>query len=77
MKNKISEKRIILRRAAGEESPTLSCYDCSARNPACGVNEATIVQGCRACLVYQNVNDNSEYICITKSLTSACFSFEY
>jgi len=66
-----------LRRTAEEESPLLSCYDCSAHNPDCGVNEATIVQGCRACLVYQNVNDNSEYICITKSLTSACFSFEY
>ncbi len=77
MKNKISKKRIILRRTAEEESPLLSCYDCSAHNPDCGVNEATIVQGCRACLVYQNVNDNSEYICITKSLTRACFSFEY
>jgi hypothetical protein len=64
MKNKIFEKRIISRRTAEEKSSSLSCYDCSAHNPNCAVDEATVVQGCRTCLVYLNTYDNSKYICL-------------
>jgi hypothetical protein len=77
MKTKISKKRIILKREAEEQSPSLSCYDCSARNPDCATDEKTIVQGCRACLVYHNVYDSSKYIFITKDLKRIWVSCEY
>jgi hypothetical protein len=67
MKNKIFQKRIILKRAAEEQTSSMSCYDCSAHNPNCGVDEATVVQGCRACLVYRNIYDGSECIFTTKN----------
>ena len=56
-----------------DEDPLLSCYDCSAHNPDCGIDETTIVKGCHACLVYQNVFDNSMYVIIVINKTSVCF----
>jgi len=47
----------------GDQSGSLlSCYDCSAHNPDCGVKESTIETGCKACLVYLNVHDGNNVI---------------
>lgn len=72
MKNHLSPKRIVRKRQAENSSSSLSCYDCSAHNPNCGVDEATVAQGCRACLVFKNVFDNSEYIYVTNHSNNYC-----
>lgn len=43
-----------------ESGASLSCYDCSGHNPNCGVSKSTLEGGCKACMVYLNVNDGSE-----------------
>lgn len=61
--NQISPSRRIIRKRTSEElSASLSCYECSTHNPQCGIDEATITKGCRACVVFRNVYDNSESI---------------
>ncbi len=65
MKNNLSPKRIIQKRTAEESNSLLSCYECSGHNPSCGIDNATVAKGCRACLVFHNINDNSEYILVS------------
>jgi hypothetical protein len=76
MKNNLSPKRIVRKRTADNSSSSLSCYDCSAHNPNCAISEATVAQGCRACLVFQNIFDNSEYISITNNFNKVCLCFQ-
>lgn len=59
-------RRVIGKRTVDELSSSLSCYECSVHNPQCGIDEATITRGCRACVVFRNVYDNSESIDVIK-----------
>ncbi len=78
MKNNLSPKRIIQKRTAENSTSSLSCYDCSAHNPNCGIDQAAVTQGCRACLVFQNIYDSSEYLCRTNKFNNLClFSPKY
>ncbi len=62
MKNNLSQQHMVRKRTAEEPDSSLSCYDCSAHNPNCGTDQATVTQGCRACLVFKNIHDGGEYI---------------
>lgn len=66
MNKSLSSRRILRKRADEESGSSLSCYECSAHNPQCGIDETTITKGCRACLVFRNMYDNSESVCSGK-----------
>jgi hypothetical protein len=51
-----------MKRYPRKADASLRCYDCSGHNPNCGVSESTLEGGCKACMVYLNVNDGSESI---------------
>lgn len=72
MNKSLSPRRILRKRADEESGSSLSCYECSNHNPACGTDEQTIARGCRACLVFRNTYDNSEF-CLSEKRRSFLF----
>ncbi|CAF3380076.1 unnamed protein product [Rotaria socialis] len=38
----------------------LGCYDCTSYNSKCGIDESTIVYGCKSCVIYLNTFDDSK-----------------
>ncbi|CAF3841311.1 unnamed protein product [Rotaria sordida] len=62
IKKEKPHKRIHLRTARKETRSSLHCFDCTAHNPDCAVNEATLVSDCQTCIVYLNANDGNNVV---------------